>query len=439
MFQGDYAQLPRPEAGIHSFLMTLATEETSKINPGEIARIAQDLLKETPVLSSTTTTHEKIFMAAKMVMDDAVGMSGLYNAKKEIIGAINGLYVLLQGESDKSKEQVIRTELNAVEQWARQIQGMTFDVALIEKATDDPALKAITKNSDFLSDFGLLMSLYGRTRNIDNGVVVSVIKAWLDPNIQPLIGQFVKAAVIAKAANLQILESGHIPKPEATHNQKLTAIESTLKQTALPNIEGRDDRSNFSALIGDLFNRAMVTNSQIHSDGLGLVFNSEAADTLSSRQKGKDDYVAGSGFYLQKSEWKPLIGPQDPISAVARTVGFRTREGETKETTIQIDFAIHLGPDKLNLLPAEREMLTKLLKKCDSAVLKDDEVMTIWREDNQVPKEIANIVLREFDRDDFPNLKELTRDQRRGLVGEALRFAFDVNYHLAINLLNLGS
>jgi hypothetical protein len=112
-------------------------------------------------------------------------------------------------------------------------------------------------------------------------------------------------------------------------------------------------------------------------------------------------------------------------------------ENRAVELPPVLDFSKAFAEENLNLSIDERNMLTELLQTCDSTILRDSNAILIWEKSQLLPPKVEDI-LTKFNDDRFPHLKSLSPAQKNMLVDEALHFAFEVNYHLAKDLLNLS-
>jgi hypothetical protein len=454
----DASAVPRHE-GIHQFLNTLATHQFQKREVDQqIKKIAKDCLS---FFQRRGATDKVIVHSVENLMKEVVDMDSLSEAQKEISGAITSLNLLHMHAATKEEQSQIYAEILTVSQYAREID----DIFLLKEAiANDPKLKPLLKNRDFIKDFGLLHMLFGRKRKMDVPLVQSFIQVWINEEARPALKDFLVVARQVRDANLQTLREGQIPFLEEGDNLKLADLHGQLNPIA-DSLLSPTDYQNFKLLMEDiLHNRALVSNTQVHRDGLHLAFNSATEDVLAKRLRDSSlsmpehhekmeesqpslqteklkDYVPRKigglpGLLNQKSVWTPVLGPQDPIQPLTRTIGFATKEGMKSETSTSLDFAKILGESRLNLTIKEREQLTQLLKACDEVIMHDKDAMQKWSATREFPQRVAKI-LKAFDGEEFPHLRTLEAKDKEALVTEALRFAFDVNYHLANDLLNV--
>ena len=506
----DFSHKPTPEVqNTHIFLKILSAcppETTDE----QITAIATGLFGSGFFKTFNFSAHEQIFKSATILMYEVGKMKSLSDAQTEIAGAVNGLNILLRGEKKHSRQMKIKGELYIVGEYAKKID----DIFLIKKASDDKQILNESSNFKLIEEFGALISLYGRDRRIEAPLVRTLSQALLKPNIRLCLNNFARAIDHARYANLKKLSKGQIPILKDRCNRRLLDTYKKLISVADPLADpvakevaqplGWEEYKNFKPLIDDLFhNRAMVTNTQIHTEGLNLAFKSRGGATIQSLNLAKgvsfqhrekqqlieklesgaldqktfnkeieilqnlEGYCQRSkGFYYEKSLWEPLISITDPIQPITRIIGFATREGNKRESSTSLDFTKALGKDNLNLTFEERSLLSELLNACDSAVREGADVMALMRKENRLPQQIA-VILKKFNKEDLahfmpligsdsqeeltdsqeetlfnndlPHLEILTDSQKEALVNEALRFAFEVNYHLADDLLGLSN
>ncbi len=474
MDSSHYSHYPDPNTQpTHKFLMEL-NHFSGKGTPETITELAKKCLGIGYLKSWSFNPHKEIFNSVKILMRDVVKMDSFSNAQKEIDGAIRGLNILLKNETNPLEQSGIKDELIAISQYKNQIENIFL---LKEALKTKPQLNAkIIDNPTFIQGFNDLALLYGRKRKIEIPIVQSLIQVCINPQVYSLLRNFLTAAHQARQANLNSLRDGELPLIEDKHNEDLLMLYAQLIQQATGELEEKDFK-NFKALIDDLFNnRSLITNTQVHKDGLRLAFNYLADDTLSYRTKtsiakGKENYERiltqlqeaehnpaldqkkvtteiehwkrlenyrsrSGGFIYETSIWMPLIGPEDPIKPVIRTIGFASKEGQKNESSTLLDFTKALGENHLQLSIDERLSLSQFLEICDLEVLKDPTMVKAWEEHFTLPQSIAN-ALESFTNDKFSHLKTLSESQLRALISEALRFTFEVNYHLANDLLNL--
>jgi hypothetical protein len=470
-YQG-YSHITRNEP-VHYFLKTL-NDTSTNLTDKQVTELAKRCLNIKFPQSLAVDPQQEILNSIKILMKDVVDIQSITEAQKELYGAIKGLNALLKFELNASKQKVLKENLSNVGQYEQQIK----DIFLIKEAVQlEPKSINILHDAQFLNTVGILSSLYGRKkRKIDTPLIQSLIHFWLIPENRPLLNAFAAAAHQAREANLQTLTMGKIPGLHDKHNLELIEKHGALKRAAAETLENQDYQ-NVKMVIDELFNnRGMVTNTQVHLDGINLAFNSEAPDALSKRltlniSKSSEAYqgtleqlkksaadssidtrraqeelknweklegyrARSAGFFYEKSAWDPPISPQNPIKPVNRIVGFAVKEGNKRETTTTLDFTKALGEQNLNLTIKERELLSQLLSACDSAILKNPNVIEEWNKSHQLPDDIGE-VLKLFANPTLPHLNILSSSQKEALVTEALRFGFEVNYHLADDLLNL--
>ena len=469
----NFSHYPNPETqNYHQFLKIL--NDSSLTSKEQINDIAKGCLDIGFIKSIFFDAHNGIFDSVKVLMNEVVEMDSFSEAQKEIAGAIRGLNLLIKYETNKIEQDDIKKEIYVTHQYEKKIK----DIFLLKEAIQfEPSLKNVLYDSKFIDDFRILNSLYGRNRKIAIPIVLSLIKASHVNEIRLLLNQFIDAALLVRDTNLEKLSKGELPRLEENKNMSLFDIHGELTQIAVQSLE-KEEFINFKALMDDLLNnRVMVTNTQIHKDGMKLAFNYKASDTLSQRLTMFDEgskeiqqqkiqelkeranidilntdkikkeidilemlegyHHRAGGFYYEKSAWEPLIDPQDPIQPIIRIIGFATEEGKKRESGTPLDFTKALGKDNLELSIKERNLLSKLLEVSDSAVIQKEDAIELWKKSGQLPKSFEG-VLNAFDNDEHPHLKSLSDLQKEALVDEALRFSFEVNYHLANDLLNLS-
>ncbi len=437
----------------------------------KVTEVAKHHLK--PVFGFLFTPHKEIFNAAKVLMNDVVAMKSFSEAQQEISGAINGLNILLRHETNQSTQQLIKKELEIIAQYNYQVKNFFL---LKEALAEDSKLEKLLYEPRFLEDFNALAELYGRGRTIDPPLILAFSRFWNQKEGSLLWRKFLDAASQKRQETLSTLKKGDLPL-EADLSDPLVQINSTLNQFTAETLETKDYRA-FKILVDEIFgNRAMVTNSQLHTDGLLLAFNSGDDSTLSTRlkdtiqsckkkydtkleelqsiEKGdeKDSKKMSNdlknwqklegyrprpiGTSYEKSEWSPEISAGDPIQPLERVIGFAVKEGRKNESRTPLNFHKILGENNSQLTVAEKVQLSKLLKACDSFATKHPNILKEMDQNFKIPASI-NEVLKSFDNPEWPHLKTLTSMQQEALVREALRFAFEVNYNLANDLLNLS-
>lgn len=420
---------PNPDT-TKNHLLLKALYESKITNEKQVSEIANKHLGF--FASLFFSPHQEIFNSVKILMSEIGEMNSPSDVQHELMGAINGLNILLRHEKNKPEQEKIKNEIHLTSVCENRVK----DIFIIKEAVRNaPKLKDIIHDQSFINQFGNISSLYGKNRKIHPECAFSVIEAFQEPEIHDLLNLFVAAAHLARTENLEKLNQGKLPLLEEDYNQKAFDLHGELTQLAAAFFVAQDF-DNFKKLIDDLLkNRTMVTNTQTHKEGLNSAFNSEASDASSKRLKNipkkLENYKTGPGFYYEKSVWEPVIGPEDPIQPLTRIIGFATEEGKQKESRTTLDFTEIIGENNLDLNLEERKLLSQLLKACDSVVSQGLDV------EKGLPSSIQDI-LWTFKLSVYPHLMTLSASQKEALVKEALRFAFEVNYHFANDMLNLS-
>lgn len=466
----DYrADFPQKE-DIHYFLQTL-DDSPSNTKTEQITKLAENCLGIGFPRFLFFHPDDGIIDAVKILKKEITEKKILESrdfsqAQKEISGAINGLNILLKHETDVKKQKAIQEKIRLADQYGKEINLI---ISIKEAVANHPKLSNIIQNTQFMKDFESLMSIYGKNRKIDPTTTLSFIKLWRYPDLRMQMNEFINAVRAAREANLDILQRGEIPSLEEKHNELAIANEGKLNEMVANYLES--EMGSMLSLTSELIgNRAMVNNTQSITDGYFLAFNSKADDAESTRRintitKGVNEYEkkmrdlqnkkadgeikrlerlinyqrSPIGFFYEKTHWEPIIGPNDPIAPLKRTLGFAIVEGKKRETTTELDFTKTLGAENLNLTVDERKKLSELLLACDSEVshhVRTKDGIKQWEKPENFPEKIKKVI-DTFNNNQFPHLKNLSDEKKNELVNEALRFSFEVNYNFYNDLLNL--
>lgn len=482
---GSHSISSTPE---HQFLRAL-TACTTRTTDKQIRELAQEKLRS---LFTPSNAEKPISRAVGVLKRDVFVMESKKDAMAEVAGAINALHILKAQASGKDKER-LNQKLGELEHFSRQVEHIFL---LKEAIGADKQLLETIQDQSFLNLFDHLSSLYGENHPFDPAQLRSLVFAWSIPGSRPYLTQFIQYCEIARSANLMVLRAGKIPTLEEKFSQlasKSYAAWADFKNDLLSNQpKMAEGLRSFDALIEEIiFFRALTANSQVHTDSLRMAFNEGYQDKLSRRflsqsadasreyqhklgqlqvrleqednpkvkepiqkeieelQKLEHCYPRDTqGKVYLKAQWIPQLSAEDPVPPLVRVIGFVIPKQGHRETSTRLDFTTALGPENLQLNAEERGILGELLFQCDAMQTKDPEICEHWKTvdtsgwaekklEEKFPERL-HTVFRRFEAEQCPHLKTLSDKQKKMLVDEALRFAFEVNYHLADDQLNLG-
>lgn len=438
-----------------------------------------------------------ILGAVKVLKNNVSNISSVKNALKEVAGAIDALQHLLGNASYSKKDQSqIKSEIIALGEVKKKLDNIALLREVVTDQSDE--IMHVLNDDAFIKVFMELRELFGRTIKLETPTIAALINLWNSPEGATAFKNYLAEMKSKRAANLETLDTDITIRTRKGQKETIRQfpVERTLRQTegkhvGKPRWESlydtllmtsaeklkRPERVQLKILQDEIRDRTLVFNTQLHEDSIPFAFNvdypaqdTERAGTFKeivtkAHQLNRDElsvlqeslkkeglekkeretiekriavlerlenyYPRAGSLTYQKSVWSPLMGPNDPIVPVYRTIGFAGQEGFGKETKIVLDFTEALGKGVV-LQVEERQILANLLKAADSVISE------LGKEPKELPHPLSasmTAVLEKFK--EHPNLQKLDDNQKAALVMEALRFAFEVNYHLIANQLKL--
>lgn len=334
--------------------------------------------------------------------------------------------------------------------------------ALCETDTNwSVAIDSLFEDATFIAFIESHLCLLGRRRALDPLAFQGLIQVWQNLAGRQLLLEFIDSAQEARRINLYALAQLRIPLLEEEHHKVPLDRHGKLNEFAATHLDNLIYRE-FKNMMNDmLYSRTVISNTQKHTEGLDLAFNSKArgirvqpiekkrahddddedvespaVDNEKETQHAQESYSPRPNSSLMHAAWwSPSIGPQDPIKPLVRVIGFATKEGIKMESRTPLDFSIVLGTQIIYTVE-ERKALSNLLTTCDETFLRDPNAYHKWQKKKHLPE--IQEALKRFALPDCPNLSKLKVVEKEELVGEALRFSAEVNYHFVNDLFTLG-
>lgn len=444
----DVHNYPYNSSPEHLFLkkLFLCSDKTTS---DDIKSIAKSAFNKLIVFNP----NQLIQKSVRVLMTDLLQMPSSKEAGDELSGAIKGLNILLFSAAEKNKPD-LKEELAQMEKLRVKID----DFFLIKQAIqNEPDMLEGLKEENFLDMFNELRTLYGRKREFKPSEIKSLLAFWKIPEGRYDLLDFIKKAAYAREMNLYILTLGKIPFTIEKHVKWVENAHGVWTRRAgelfIEKKLSKSDHETLRALIDDIFNqRAVIANTQVHTDSIRMAFNHEDSSKESLRfrnqMRGAPRIDGLESYYprdleqriFQSAQWIPPLTDQMPVQPVDRVIGFAIPGLSKRESTTRLDFAQFLGADHINLNVKERAILGNLLFLTDKIVINDPGQMQMWLNSEKKIKDIpADLVplLENFKLPECSSLNELSFEQKKGLIDEAFRFAYEVNYHLADDQLNL--
>ncbi len=452
----DPTPIPTPQTLQAKFLEEVATKG-DKVSAQELNEIFK---RSVPNEKLDVKNYSSL--SAYNIRDQIYRQNSTAGLEGQIKGSLIALRLAYNNTSrfQFEKRNNIQRQIDELVSLQGSSPGKILMAKLAKKVDEtDKALLMKLRDPQLAKDFDNIIEIYGSKRAIPLDVVKLVIKLRdADPNA---FSEGIQKAVLARRSNIRTLNENNFINPRDKINQDAILGLQPIK-AQLPNVfDPAEDRTNLNkvtSFIHELTNRSLESVSQLHHDTIVFAIDpndekgkrtrqatelgNESLDrhiqaakrapqdegtrkTIEALEKMRNYYYNERANHYEKAEWKKEEGSDN---VYLRTIGFKSLEGDVKDTPVRLDLSKFKDVDQLAIF--------KFLQEANH---KHDWVNEFDKSHD--PKVLPKDVRTALDNIKTKDVQPLSEARKNELIGIAAKFTREmyIDYYKKIFTLGVSS